>query len=359
MIWPAMLFNLCVGLLLAGFLLRAVRRFERRADAILAELDRRHAENMRNYDIARDQIRTSLHEQTDRAIAEMRAKSAGPHLPPISGNANIVLDGITVTATATVSPPPGEQLPTEQELAALPRWARVAFVARCARRVLALFKPNWPESTEADYRTIRVAIQIAEQAAATTIVRTEARVAMLNAAEVGHKASEVVFPSEASLHVAYAASVAAAVAAEVGGVRLPGDEPTEPMTLALVFARDALLERGQHHQFGIIRRDFDHLARLAKAQHWADDTPVPPSVFGPLWPDGPPDGWPKPEKPTTEIVFELDVPDDMTTAAAVELVKELSAAFCLLDLTGGGHGLAIQPPLEITAPATMPAGSSV
>jgi hypothetical protein len=70
MIWPAMVFNLCVGLLFAGFLLRAVRRFERRADAIMAKIDRRHEENMREYDIARDEIKASMRTQVDRAIAE-------------------------------------------------------------------------------------------------------------------------------------------------------------------------------------------------------------------------------------------------------------------------------------------------
>ncbi|AWM42010.1 hypothetical protein C1280_36820 [Gemmata obscuriglobus] len=41
-----------------------------------------------------------------------------------------------------------------------------------------------------------------------------------------------------------------------------------------------------------IRRDFDHLSQLAEAQRWDDDTPVSPGVFGPLWPEGLPKGWP-------------------------------------------------------------------
>jgi hypothetical protein len=38
------------------------------------------------------------------------------------------------------------------------------------------------------------------------------------------------------------------------------------------------------HILRLIRRDFDRLARLAKENNWADDTPVPPDVLGPLWP---------------------------------------------------------------------------
>src|SRR4051812_9654562 len=41
--------------------------------------------------------------------------------------------------------PPNPSLPTEEEIAKLPRWARVAFAARCARRVLPFAQVGWPE----------------------------------------------------------------------------------------------------------------------------------------------------------------------------------------------------------------------
>lgn len=89
MIWPAMLFNLCVGLLLAGYLLRGVRRFERRADKVLAKIDRWHAEQVakieraygeerRKYDVARDEIKASLRAKVNRAIAEMTTGGTHP-----------------------------------------------------------------------------------------------------------------------------------------------------------------------------------------------------------------------------------------------------------------------------------------
>ncbi len=74
MIWQPMLFNLCVGLLLAGYLLRAVRRFERTADRIMTKIDQWHAEELHKFDIARDEIRASMRAQVDRAIAEMNAR---------------------------------------------------------------------------------------------------------------------------------------------------------------------------------------------------------------------------------------------------------------------------------------------
>jgi hypothetical protein len=39
-------------------------------------------------------------------------------------------------------------------------------------------------------------------------------------------------------------------------------------------------------QVAVIRRDFEVLKRLARKEKWTDDTPVPPEVFGPMWPEG-------------------------------------------------------------------------
>ncbi len=80
MFWPPFVFNLCVGLLLAAYLLRAVRRFERRADAVMAGLDRWEAEEFRKYDIAEAEIKASMRAKGDAAIAEMQAKgTVQPH----------------------------------------------------------------------------------------------------------------------------------------------------------------------------------------------------------------------------------------------------------------------------------------
>ena len=61
-----------------------------------------------------------------------------------------------------------------------------------------------------------------------------------------------------------------------------------------------------------IRRDFDHLAQLAEVRRWTDDTPVPPDVFGPLWPEGAPKGWPRnTDAPArSELVIEAFAGDD-------------------------------------------------
>ena len=57
-----------------------------------------------------------------------------------------------------------------------------------------------------------------------------------------------------------------------------------PTSAARVAAQAILLTSSDPRDLLLIRRDFDRIARLAKRNNWTDDTPVPPEVFGPLWP---------------------------------------------------------------------------
>jgi len=43
----------------------------------------------------------------------------------------------------------------------------------------------------------------------------------------------------------------------------------------------------------LIHQDYEILIESARRLGWTDRTPVPPSVFGPLWPNGIPKGWPQ------------------------------------------------------------------
>ena len=58
-------------------------------------------------------------------------------------------------------------LPTEKEIRQLPRWARVAFAARCARRALPLFVKHWPNAPRHHVEAITNAVEVAESAAGT------------------------------------------------------------------------------------------------------------------------------------------------------------------------------------------------
>src|SRR5262249_36702309 len=58
-------------------------------------------------------------------------------------------------------------LPSEEEIAKLPRWAQVAFGARCARRVLPLFLQKWPDAPEEHIARLVWAVETGEKSAAS------------------------------------------------------------------------------------------------------------------------------------------------------------------------------------------------
>lgn len=211
---------------------------------------------------------------------------------------------------------PAQGTPTNHDLRALPRWARVAFAARCARRVEPLFRYFWPDAAASDMAAIAVAVQTAEDAA---------RYAGVAAVE----------PSRAHLYPAswlnndnyaastasggYAAANAAAAAAEVayaaahrvprgnavrGNAPAPANAATFAARTAVSLATDccgvvahaaAIAACDVDSAFGVnaiaaMNRDFQLLKEQSQAESWDDSTPVPPELLGPLWPDGPPRG---------------------------------------------------------------------
>lgn len=68
---------------------------------------------------------------------------------------------------------------------------------------------------------------------------------------------------------------------------------TSPEAVAALLLAAATVATPVRRQLLCVRRDFARLARLAKENAWADDTPVPADAFGPLWPNGLTPGWAK------------------------------------------------------------------
>jgi len=70
-----------------GLLLRALWRYERRADALLAKYDEWDAESERTFAQIRDEVLASIRAQVDTAIAEMATRSGNPvRIPETSSN---------------------------------------------------------------------------------------------------------------------------------------------------------------------------------------------------------------------------------------------------------------------------------
>jgi len=71
--------------------------------------------------------------------------------------------------------------------------------------------------------------------------------------------------------------------------------PTDPTTTANLILAAALVRSPVRRQLRAVRKDYDRLKWFVRRYNWGDDTPVPPDVFGPLWPEGQTPAWALPK----------------------------------------------------------------
>ena len=274
----------------------------------------------------------------------------------------------------------------------MPRWARVAFAARCARRVQPLLLwwanapahvidrvdaaiefsegaaagANYTERARADayasaafeaadcqaagagYGYAAAARAAAEAAYAATAARSEAARGAPGTAETPHAAAAVAAAAEAAgaaASVAFAAELGRALAVADGGG-----------ALAAAVAGDDI--------FGVaVRRDFDQLLSNAARDGWTPQTPVSPSVFGPMWLGGEAPEWTSEARPTAsetspgrqELVLGVTVGDFTPTELASEKLLELLGAINAYHIAAGGDGLQFDD-MELFRAADVPAG---
>jgi len=190
-----------------------------------------------------------------------------------------------------------DPVPTTEQVEALPHWAVVAFAARCANRVRPLVTRYWPDAQSEHIAAVDEALQVAESVArdgatgpdASRIVSilkplrsVPSELAAGYAVEAAHNAvraaaSNVANPEDVSYAAmmsqgaANAASLAASCVSFAGGVADDG-------------------ETGR-----AIGRDFRMLSRAAAAGNWSNMSPVPATVFGPMWPSQRQPEWSKAE----------------------------------------------------------------
>jgi hypothetical protein len=170
-------------------------------------------------------------------------------------------------------------------LAELPHWARVAFAARCARRVLQLFSENWPNAKPERGQTILTAIRLAEESAeegrafnglkeAEIHTLTTAGAALMGL--YGGPDADEPLPEDGD--TAIVASLVARVAQ--GAARAARSYSGESAAAALEafgFARDAA-SGAEELQDGILD-DLSRLQRAAQDAGWWHRTPVPADIW--------------------------------------------------------------------------------
>lgn len=174
--------------------------------------------------------------------------------------------------------------PSCDEIGRLPRWAKVAFAARCARRVLPLFRWHCPDAAPALIAAVSRAVEVAEQCAG-----------LARGSEGAHAALSGVDGTYKALANADAAVVARdavdAVKLAAAGATSELTDATFTGSLGAFYLLVRVATLGSLRIVAAPTRDLDRISRLAKEQNWTDETPVPQDVFGPMWDREPPPWW--------------------------------------------------------------------
>jgi hypothetical protein len=161
----------------------------------------------------------------------------------------------------------------------LQHWTRVAFAARCARRVLPLFADAWPAATRARTVSLERAIALAEQSAAEgrpcTGLREAAIAATMTAgcALIPHHApphpSGEDEASPASADAALVASFAAKVAENAARAANAGPGASAgPTGEAYHFALDAIRAAGNLGLIEVLEADYQAAAGSRVGKPW-------------------------------------------------------------------------------------------
>lgn len=222
--------------------------------------------------------------------------------------------------------------PTAEEITQLPRWAQVAFAARCARLAQPVFLKNWPDAPKQHVEAIERAISFAEGSASSPVADRAATRAT-RATRAARAARTAAADTDA-----YAAAYAAADAAAYAAAAAYDNTDDAADAAYAASAADILL-------VPVIRQDFERLLGLSQQQQWNDETPVPPSVFGPLpSPSTVPSPLLIPPNPRRKVrlVVTATLPEgtdpDAISADLIELYHAINDA----HIARGGAGLSLE-----------------
>lgn len=165
------------------------------------------------------------------------------------------------------------------DLASLPHWARIALAARCARRVVPIFKQNWPNALPARLQSVERAIALAEQSAAEAQPAAGLADAVLEATMTAGAALRSLYgmaseddeslPADGNLGTLASTSAKAASRAAEAAAASPNDSAyiaADALDFALSSAGDLASD---------FSRDFERLVRAAATMGWTNRSAVP------------------------------------------------------------------------------------
>lgn len=256
----------------------------------------------------------------------------------------------------------------------LPYWAIVSFLARCGRRVLPLYQRDGHEPT-AGRVLVSQAIELAEyRAAAGGDVHSDDALQVgsqfvdnydvdalwrglygcVEAAENTH--TDVAIP-ETEIILAVSSIASTTFCAAFGhwlDVRFDPKQLAADATGWQIFSEPLMR--------AAVLRDHTTLLDHASSESWNNHTPVPASVFGPMWPEGRPRSWPPVSftfRPKARIIRTIgDRLISGPEAAVIELIKNshdadasyvrvtfvppLTQGSGLITVEDDGHGMTLE-----------------
>jgi hypothetical protein len=192
--------------------------------------------------------------------------------------------------------------PNADDLMKLSRWARVAFAARCARRVQPLFTHFWPGAPKEHVEAIDRAITLSEASArvgraeaslstAAAAADTAALAALAALAAVRASASAALAAASAAL--AADADAAATTAADAAAATAADDAAAAARAASLAAAEVYVAAAWADYES--LRAILSNRKKKLFATLLDRDRAISVDVanLGPLWPLGEPQGWPQ------------------------------------------------------------------
>ena len=182
-------------------------------------------------------------------------------------------------------------VPSSVEVREIPAFARVAFAARCARRVEPLFKAAWPRAPELHMESVRQAIVLAESIPRNVSFSFRSSVVRAGKAAADAAKSAAKINGKTAAKAAEAAARAAQTAARANVFwDFITASSASSASKAGKAAADAAKEFADIRN--VIRDDFRQLKTATDREGWSNNTLVSPEFFGPMWVGGAPKKWP-------------------------------------------------------------------
>lgn len=237
-----------------------------------------------------------------------------------------------------------ESTPTREDLLLIPRWARVAFAARCAERVYPVFtewmKKRWPKELTSQQTEARNAIDIAV-ASARSGRAVKGRVVSSPLAGSMQMLSSEMMDERATL--------AYNLATLAGSTVFLTPTQDDAKHVAAIGYRTLFVGSGDDRELlrASMWSDYDRLLELATEESWTDECAVDPDWLGPLWPQGKPKDWPGTHSPSAQLPamqFEFIIPAGLDATARAEFrsrVAQFYASLSAAHVMMGGTGLRI------------------